>query len=357
MSSFVRIPLGTVVVLTWMSVAFGPREGSTPGSIDADPASAIRLTGTVLYSGEELAMPTQVALAGEYIVLVDGFAERPIHLLRRADGHHVGDLGRQGEGPGEFEWPRYAEADVSRTDAFWVYDAALSRLTLVEPERWSREPASDRHTVSLRAPSQVTNIVRLATDRMIATGFFGEGRLAHFDGTGAYVRATGRIPAARTDAPPDVVQHAYRGMLKADPARGRLVLANRHAGFLEVYDRGGSLRTRIEGPHAFEPVFEVKAGERGPGLATGDDLRFGYVDVAPTETRVYALFSGRTRASDPDRATYGRTIHVFTWDGHLESILSLDADVMAIAVEQTAGRLLAVRHLPWPAVLSFDIPG
>jgi hypothetical protein len=330
MSALVRIPLGVTVLFAWMSVAFGYRPAPLPEVVDLEPApvTAIPLVGETLYDGEVLAMPAQIAVVGDRIVLVDGFAERPIHVLDRVSGAHLADLGRGGEGPGEFEWPRYVEADLGRDDAFWVYDAALSRLTLVEPAEWVTRPASERRTLPIRTPAQVTNIVRLGPDRLIAAGFFGEGRLGNFDGSGAYTGATGPIPTSVTAAPPGVLQHAYRGTLKPDPRRERLVFANRHAGFLEVYDASGELQRRIEGPHSFEPAFEVKAGPRGPGLATGDDLRFGYVDVAPTTDRVYALFSGRTRVGDRERATYGRVIHVFTWEGHLESVLSLDVDAM-----------------------------
>ena len=149
---------------------------------------------------------------------------------------------------------------------------------------------------------------------------------------------------------------AYRGTLKADPLRERLVLANRHAAYIEVFGSDGRTRHRIVGPTPFEPAFEVKVGERGPSMASGEDLRFGYVDVAPTGDRIYALFSGRTRGAYPDRAVYGSTVHVFGWDGALQAIFELDIDAMAITVDEERDRILAVRHLPTPAVVSFDLP-
>ena len=97
-------------------------------------------------------------------------------------------------------------------------------------------------------------------------------------------------------------------------------------------------------------------GELGPSLATGDDLRLGYVDVAASRDRIYALFSGRTRAGHPDEAIYGRDVHVFDWDGKLHSVIHLDADAMAIALDEGQDLLLAVRHLPTPAVLAYELP-
>jgi hypothetical protein len=359
MSPLVRVPLGAAALLTWMSVAFGSGTDAfrRPADLGPPPIAEVALSGAPLYDGDLLAMPTQIAVVADRVVLVDGFAENPIHVIDGADGSHVASLGRSGEGPGEFEWPRAVEAAPGHDGAFWVFDAALSRLTLVEPERWATEPSSSRVTLPIQAPAQVTNMVRMEPDRLLAAGFFGDGRLGHFDGSGSYMGASGALPSSVVNAPPEVVQHAYRGILKPDPARRRLVLANRHAGFLEVFASDGHPTRRIEGPFPFEPTFEVRAGEKGPSFATGDDLRFGYLDVAPTADRIYALFSGRTRASHPERAVYGSTVHVFGWDGELQAVLRLDVDAMAIAVDENHGRLLAIRHLPTPAVVSFGLAG
>ena len=359
MSLLVRVPLGTAAFIAWLGVAFGSYNPPPPdddlGPLP-DPVAEMPLTGTFLYDGEVLAMPSQVAVVGDRIVLVDGFAERPIHVLDAAGGTYVASLGRSGEGPGEFEWPRAVEPVGSGSDGFWVFDAALSRLTLVEPDLWAAQPSSERVTLSVRGPAQVTNVIRIGGDRLLGAGFFSDGRLGHFNGTGDYTGASGPLPVSATEAPPEVLQHAYRGVLKSDPARTRLVFANRHAGFLEIYGSDGEPLRRIDGPFEFEPSFTVKLGERGPGLATGDDLRFGYVDVATTNDLIYALFSGRTRAGHPEDAVYGQAVHVFDWDGTFVSILHLDADAMAIAVDEARTRLLAVCHLPAPAVLSYDLP-
>jgi len=359
MSLLVRVPLGTAAFIAWMGVAFGTYNPPPPDDELGPPPESvaeISLTGTSLYDGELLAMPSQVAVVGDRIVLVDGFAERPVHVLDAARGTYLAGFGRSGEGPGEFKWPRAVEPAGSGSDGFWVFDAALSRLTLVEPDRWVSLPSSQRVTLSVRAAAQVTNVVWIGEDRLVGAGFFSDGRIGHFDGAGSYTGASGPLPSSATAAPPQVLQHAYRGMLKSDPAHTRLVFANRNAGFLEVYGTDGELLRRIDGPFEFEPSFTVKLGERGLGLATGDDLRFGYVDVATTNDRIYALFSGRTREGHPEDAVYGRTVHVFDWGGELISILRLDADVMAIAVDEARSRLLAVRHLPAPAVLAYDLP-
>ena len=354
MSPLLRVPLSGAAFIAWMGLAFGSYTPPLPDD-DLGPASVSTASppGSLVYGGDALAMPTQIAVANDRIALVDGFAESPIHILD-AGGRYLAGLGRVGEGPGEFEGPRALEPTADGA-GFWVFDAALARLTLVEPDRWESMPASARVTLPIHGPALVTNLVRRGDNGFLAAGFFGEGRLGHFTADGEYEGASGAIPTSDIGAPPEVLQHAYRGNLKADPAGTRLVLANRHAGFLEVFTAEGELIRRIEGPFAFEPVFGVKNGEKGPSLATGEDLRFGYVDVATTSDRIYALFSGRTRAGHPGEAIYARDVHVFDWDGTLRSVIRLDADAMAITVDSRRDRLLAVRHLPTPAVLAYEL--
>lgn len=354
MIALLKVPLGGAVFIAWMGLAFGSHAPARPDDDLAPPSvNRVALTGTLVYDGELLAMPTQIAVVNDRIAMVDGFAERPIHVLD-ASGEYIAGLGRSGEGPGEFEWPRALEP-ATDGDGFWVYDMGLSRLTLVEPDRWESIPASGRVTLPIHGPGMVTNVVHRGSGGFLAAGFFSEGRLGHFTRDGEWDGTSGDIPASEIEAPPEVLQHAYRGNLKANPSGSRLVFANRHAGFLEVFSSEGEPIRRIEGPFAFEPVFNVKMGEQGPSLATGDDLRFGYVDVATTNDRIYALFSGRTRAGHPDEAFYGRDVHVFDWGGTLLSVMHLDSDAMAIAVDPQRDRLLAVRHLPTPAVLSYRL--
>lgn len=355
MNSLVKVPLGAAAFVGWMGFAFGTHTPPPPDdSLGPAPVSETSLTGTTLYGGDALAMPTQIAVSGDRIGLVDGFAERPVHVLD-AVGGYVAGFGRAGEGPGEFEGARALEP-AADGQGFWVFDAALSRLTLVEPDRWHAVPASARVTIPIHGPALTMNLVRRPDEGFLAAGFFAEGRLGHFSADGEYEGASGALPTSDIEAPPQVLQHAYRGNLKADPTGRRFVLANRHAGFLEVYTAEGELMRRIDGPFPFEPEFQVKDGERGAALATGENLRFGYVDVAVATDRIYALFSGRTRAGHPENAVYANQVHVFDWSGALLSVLHLDADAMAIAADPARDRLLAVQHLPVPAVLSYDLP-
>ena len=85
-------------------------------------------------------------------------------------------------------------------------------------------------------------------------------------------------------------------------------------------------------------------------MRTGPDLRFGYVDVAAANDGVYALFSGRTRECFERDAVFGRFIHVFSWAGRYERVLSTDADLLNITLDasgNTLGQAVCVYRPGW----------
>lgn len=351
-----KASLGLATVAGWAAFAFSPRARvpAGPPALAAHTAELATLHATVLYESEELALPTQVAMAGGHLVVVDRYAARPVRLIDPASGEEVMAIGREGEGPGEFRVARSIDP-VPGGDAFWVFDAALSRLTYIDPHDWVRRPAWERRILRLESSATVTNPVWVDGNRLLAAGFFTGGRLGRFDGMGRSGGAVGALPAAAEGVPATVLQEAYQGVLRPHPDRSRFAVGTRHAGFVEFYTATGELAARAAGPFPFEPRFEVRKGARGPSMASGGSLRFGYVDLAPAQDRVYALFSGRTRAGFGSRAAHGDQVHVFDWTGEYHGILRLDTEVIAITVDEARDRLIAVRHLPSPALISFPL--
>jgi hypothetical protein len=84
LSPLLRLPLGGAAFIAWMGLAFGSSTPAPPAPPDDDlgPAavSSASPAGSLVYGGEVLAMPTQIAVANDRIALVDGFAENPIHV-------------------------------------------------------------------------------------------------------------------------------------------------------------------------------------------------------------------------------------------------------------------------------------
>jgi len=134
-----------------------------------------------------------------------------------------------------------------------------------------------------------------------------------------------------------------------------LALATRHADRVELYGLDGTLRGVGRGPAHFEPVYEVQSRGGVPFMATGDDLRFGYVDLVAAGDRLYALFSGYTRGERPGRSNFGQQVHVFDWTGRRLQVMQLDWPALGLAVDHDGRSLYAVRHDPQPAVVRYRL--
>ncbi|MDP9353493.1 MAG: TolB-like 6-bladed beta-propeller domain-containing protein [Chloroflexota bacterium] len=314
------------------------------------------VTSRVLQDGSFLRSPDRVAVVGSRLVVLD--ESSTAHVLRAADGKHLASVGRKGDGPGEFHSPNAVEPDPQDPASFWIYDmqhARSTRFTLAGAEGSAVQSSG---TLQLQTNVLVFQPVWINGSMLVASGLFEDGRLALFTRGGLKIRPVGQLllDDAR-QVPAQVWQHAHMGRLTASLQRGRIAMATRHADELAFYSDKGDLIQRVRGSHGYEPRYEVRRLKGVPYMTSGDDLRFGYIDLASTDHHVYALFSGRTREEAPGRANYAHYVQVFDWDGRLVRTFELDASVISIAVDRSGEQLFAIRHHPSPALLRIGIGG
>lgn len=86
-----------------------------------------------------------------------------------------------------------------------------------------------------------------------------------------------------------------------------------------------------------------------------EHTRIGYIGVAVTPDRIFALFSGRLLRDYPGNADLGRQVHVFSWTGELIQTIFLDSYVESIAVDESKQTLYGVRRDPYPALVTFKL--
>lgn len=312
------------------------------------------LAGTVLYGGDKLSRPQSIGVAGEWVLVGDVPRPHALHVISRADGRYLASWGRRGEGPGEFS-ALWGIQPAGPRDV-WLFDPGQVRLSRLDVSALlAGAPDPLRRTLVLRGESVPMTAVWLADSLVVSSGMFSGGRLAQFDSSGNPRRVVGPLPPARPNVPAAVAQHAYSGTLVRHPSRPLLAIGTRHADRVEIYRADGGLVTVARGPANFEPVYEPAVRGNMPVMATGDDLRFGYVDLFAAGDRLYALYSGATRGERPGKASFGSEVHVFGWNGRLRARYALDAPALGIAVDPSGRTLYAVRHDPTPAVLQYPL--
>ena len=238
-----------------------------------------------------------------------------------------------------------------------MFDGALQRLTRIDLAAGPDAPLSSSRTVALRSGTTLTTALWAGEERVVTVGFFPDGRLGFFDADGAFSGTAGELPAYPGEVAATVLQQAFMGRLAADPTRSQVAVASRHAGLIELIPLDGGPAVVAETPFPFDPEFGVQPTDYGPVMIPVDHTRFGYIDVAASADRVYGLFSGRTIEAFPEDANYAQYVHVFEWNGQFRQALQVDPGAFAITVDEEEGVLYALRHLPTPALLKYELGG
>lgn len=351
----IRLPRSRVRTALALTLCWAAACGDADGDASSGAPALQPLAGTVLYGGDTLSRPQSIGVSGAWVLVGDVPRPHALHVISRADGRYLASWGRKGEGPGEFS-SLWGIQPAGPRDV-WLFDPDQVRLSRLDvPALLAGAPDPLRRTLVLRGESMPMTAVWLADTLVVGSGMFSGGRLAQFDSSGSLRRVVGALPPAKPNVPAAVAQHAYSGTLVRHPSRPLLAIGTRHADRVEIYGVDGGLVTVARGPANFEPVYEPMVRGNTPVMATGDDLRFGYVDLFAAGDRLYALYSGATRGERPGRASFGTEVHVFDWEGGLRARYALDAPVLALAVDPTERTLYAIRHDPEPAVLRYPLP-
>jgi hypothetical protein len=317
------------------------------------------LQGELIASGDYLDHPGQMVVSDDRLVVLDRSAPM-VHVFGLPAGTHLGSFGQNGEGPGEYRSAWQVERDAKDPRDVWIYDISLLRMTRLG---FSQVPLPEvREVVNLNAGSGVfLHPVWLSDTTLVVSGItptHADGRLLLTDRAGGVIRMIGKPPRHPGSAaiPTTVLQHAYEGPLAVHPDRTRFALATRQADRLEIYRSDGNQLAEVVGATGFLPEFEVKERAEGVSMATGDNLRVGYVDLAATRDHIYALFSGVLRRDAGSSTFFGREVHVFDWSGAKVGRMRLDEPAFTIAVTPDGTRMYAVRHEPQPAIVAYSLP-
>lgn len=309
----------------------------------------VNLQGTVLISDNSLHLPTSFLVVGNRILVGDPTLQL-VQMYETGDDAYRGTLDQQGRGPGEILSPTTVQAAADDTNAVWVYDLRLLRLT-----RFSVGTAHSERSVTLMEGLPY-NPVWIDDSLIMSCGFTYEGgRFGHYDTTGRLLRTVGSIPEGRESAVPVPLHlQAYHSTVRKHPKKPVVAVATRYADRLDIFSVDGSILKSVAGPLGMTPYYTVASGGGAPVMTTSDDkTTFGFIDLAVTDGHIYALFSGRTRKRFPGKANYGQSVYVYDWDGNKVKEFRLDRDVFAIAVDVNDRVLYAIQHEPEVAVIAY----
>jgi len=282
-----------------------------------------------------------------WMLVTDGLMSRHLAIVNLRSGRLEWQVGRHGQGPGEFLGPFWSIPASDEPPAAWVYDfrnRRLTRLPLDQPGR-----AAEWESRPLDVGVSLTQMIHNSRG-LLAAGFFPDYTLLQMDSAGKPLR---RIVADPPFSPRDIGHRDGRRLLNHNylsyrPAGDRVALAYQFRSRIDFFTAEGDRYGSVEGPRQTRPSWTV----RGARFGWNDENEMAFWGVHSTDRYVYALFCG-CRA-DEDRMP--SRVQVFRWNGDFVTELSLDRPVLEFTVSPDDALLYAAVETPWPAVGEFRLP-
>lgn len=258
----------------------------------------------------ELFRVRSVLAAGDRLLIADGDSQRI--LLFSFDGKPVGEVGRRGEGPGEFLG---LEKLLDCGGQLLAWDGRLDRVSKIErgqvPETFRLPPLDDRYPQDLSCDgSRLVATYRVSGLEEMAPGPYRPPFEVHeFSMDGEYKRFLGRFPGDEryrfktSDGP-----RGYGKKTIVLPLNEGLIVGIGDEFGLEEYDATGKSIREYRAPLEMRPLSseEARASEEqqvraveeqyGPGVARSlreNFRRFVYPEFLPAYTQ--ALLDDRNR--------------------------------------------------------------
>lgn len=171
---------------------------------------------------------------------------------------------------------------------------------------------------------------------LYAMGTFNDCRIATLNGADTLLYKPARMYSPQLEgkekASFGIINQAYHGTMSFENSKKTLVVADRYSDQLELITKD-EVKV-IKGHKGIDPMYDVVKMGDFDVLSHKREERKGFIDVATTDSRIYALFSGRTVRDE--NGSYGNEIWAFSWDGKLDCIYHLDQDIISFDVDASS---------------------
>ena len=197
-----------------------------------------------------------------------------------------------------------------------LIECAVSPLARGESQEFVIHlPKGQQHLIAVKAK-----------DFVVSTGFYEEGRYLLYslvDGSARYFLSYPNHPDY-----PDL-QEKTKAMLYASsilrvrPDQSAFVCADMYSGVIDFCRITADSIERVKMIRLHYPKVEIMETP-SPRVAYYRDNRFGFSDIAVTEGKVYALYSGKSYQEAGGQVSGGQTLLVYDWEGNLVKSCSLE---------------------------------
>ena len=197
----------------------------------------------------------------------------------------------------------------------------------------------------IQLPEKEQHLIAVKTDDfVISIGFYEEGRYLLYSLIDGSVRYCLSYP----DCPeyPDL-QEKTKGMLygssilRVRPDGQAFVCADMYSGVIDFCRLISDGIERVKLERLSYPLTEISENSV-PRVLYKRENRFGFVDIAVTTERVYALYSGKTYKRDRQGAFEANCLFEYDWEGNLVRILDFDVALTGITYDSDERMLYGI---------------
>ena len=288
------------------------------------------LKGTILTFGE-LVNPTKMVYQEPYLFLVDSRAYKRFHVINIPENKYIVNKGTPGKGPGEL-------LSLFSVDVFdnklWGFDITLSKFTSYSLDSLSSPTYGYDEEIYFKGKANQTYGPTWIDNNTIVSTTFSDSknRLIFTDSEGAVIKERfPMFPAPSDNIPQTIHNLSFQSVLKVKPDNSKVIVVNRYADLIEIYDLQNDTMKRIKTHGNFDPVYKIMNVDGNAVMGQDDQMRFGYIDVTVSDTKIYTLYSGRIRGEG--KANYADIVCVFDWDGNFITSYKIDNRAIAIALK------------------------
>jgi hypothetical protein len=293
--------------------------------------------------------PITVLARDGYLWALDRSGDPFLHVIDLATGQRIVSFGRQGEGPGEFEFPVGLFPAPTLTSGVTVYDGQQRRFTEVALDSGGALHIGKVSSLS-RAP------IPLQVGR-VGNHYIGwlrdpDRRWSRF-GLNDSEPSTVTGPLVGPEAAPltERIKASANVTVCARPDGGGFAALYGSAGRIELHDSMAAYLGLVAVPDSTNGEFVAEPG----GRLRWDRKRFFYAGCAATNRFLFALFSGRVEGISGKSLYAGDRVQIFDWQGVQRGELRLSTDVVDITVD-SIGAMLYGPGSQGGVIYRFDIP-
>lgn len=170
----------------------------------------------------------------------------------------------------------------------------------------------------------------------VSTGRVVDGRLVQTKDVGQSIF---------TDvASPNVLLMLNRSRVAVAPNRERLAQAYLMSCRIQIVTADGTLERQVAGPIDLKLEYDIylDKADSQEKMAPNARMKFCYTGVAASDAGVFALFAGNAFKEFQNKMSYGKQLHLFSWDGRPQGVWELHDHVQSIAVSAAGDRLWAI---------------